>query len=106
MTNPTEQANKDSRAVWLATLDAGIRPHADILDAAGVETFESCEGGEGHHFPEPTVRFCGGRAEGFRALAVALQVGPLPVRTLRWREIGQEHAFNINPQAITRKDLR
>lgn len=65
----------------------------DILDANGVETFESCEGGEGHHFPEPTVRFYGGRAEGFRALAVALQVGPLPVKTLRryWR-IGSDGA--------------
>jgi hypothetical protein len=77
----------DQRAAWLASLDPGIRPHVDILDANGVETFESCEGAEGHCFPEPTVRFYGGRAEGFRALAVALQVGPLPVKTLRryWR---------------------
>jgi len=28
-----------------------IREFVDILDAAGVETFESCQGGEGHCFP-------------------------------------------------------
>jgi hypothetical protein len=29
--------------------------------------------GEGHTFPEPTVRFCGNYSEGFRALAAAMQ---------------------------------
>lgn len=68
---------------WLDELDPGIRPHVEILDAAGVETFESCEGGDGHCFAEPTIRFHGERGEGFRALAVALQNGPLPVRAIR-----------------------
>lgn len=74
------------REAWLATLDPGIRDYVDILDAAGVETFESCQGGEGHCFPEATVRFHGERSEGFRALAVAVQ-RELPVRVLRryWR---------------------
>ncbi len=27
----------------------------EVLRAAGVETFESCEGGAGHSYPEPTV---------------------------------------------------
>ncbi len=49
---------------------------------AKVETFESCEGGEGHAYPEPTVRFHGERAEGLRALSVALQYG-LKVLSLR-----------------------
>ncbi len=53
-------------------LDRGIAPMVEALQAAGVETFESCEGGEGHAFPVPTVRFHGYRDEGFRALAVAL----------------------------------
>ncbi len=53
-------------------LDNGIAPMVDALQAAGVETFESCEGGEGHSYPQPTVRFHGYRDEGFRALAVAL----------------------------------
>ncbi len=46
-----------------------------ILFENGIETFESCEGGGGHPFPEPTVRFHGGQGEGFRALAIALQHG-------------------------------
>jgi len=56
-------------------LDHGIRHVVEILVSNGVETFESCEGGEGHAFYEPTVRFHGSQAEGFRALAVALQHG-------------------------------
>jgi hypothetical protein len=73
----------EARRVWLEGLDEGISPYVDILDAHDIETFESCQGGDGHSFPEPTVRFYGGRGEGFRALAVALQVGPLPVKALR-----------------------
>ena len=76
----------EKREAWLATLDPGIAPYVDVLDAAGVETFESCQAGEGHAFPEPTVRFHGEHSEGFRALSVAVQL-ELPVRTLRryWR---------------------
>jgi hypothetical protein len=54
----------------------------DVLDAAGIETFESCEGGPGHGFFEPTVRFYGDNSEGFRALAVVVQ-RELPVAELR-----------------------
>jgi hypothetical protein len=63
-------------------LDPGIRRAVEVLRAAGVETFESCEGGKGHIYPEPSVRFYGNRAAGFRALAVALDNG-LPVLYLR-----------------------
>jgi hypothetical protein len=63
-------------------LDKGIRDIVVMLIANGVETFESCEGGEGHSFPEPTVRFEGRDSEGLRALSVALENG-LPVRRLR-----------------------
>lgn len=56
-------------------LDQGVRRYVEALSAAGVETFESCEGGAGHAFREPTVRFHGGQGEGFRALAVALDHG-------------------------------
>lgn len=59
----------------LERLDPGIRSVVEILASNGVETFESCEGGEGHSFHEPTVRFHGNHAEGFRALAIALQHG-------------------------------
>ena len=62
-------------------LDFGIAPAVHALVDAGVETFESCEGGEGHAYPEPAVRFHGNRAEGLRALSVAIQAG-LPVLEL------------------------
>ena len=65
-----------------AALDPGIRSFVVTLCDAGVETFESCEGGCGHAYPEPTVRFHGQRPEGLRALAVAIQAG-LPVSELR-----------------------
>jgi hypothetical protein len=74
--------NRPNRADWLASMDPGVAPYVDVLDAAGVETYESCEGGEGHTYAEPAVRFYGVRGEGFRALAVALQHG-LPVRAVR-----------------------
>lgn len=67
----------------IGELDPGIRAFVVVLDAAGIETFESCEGGEGHAFPEPTIRFYGDLGEGFRALAAALRTGPLPVQALR-----------------------
>ncbi len=57
------------------TLDAGIRTMVQILREYGIETFESCQGGEGHTFPEPTVRFYGSRGEGFRAFAAARERG-------------------------------
>jgi hypothetical protein len=63
-------------------LDPGIAAAVQSLLAAGVETFESCEGGEGHAYPVPTVRFFGDREEGFRALAAAMKAG-LPIRELR-----------------------
>jgi hypothetical protein len=63
-------------------VDAGIRREVTILSQNGIETFESCEGGPGHTFPEPTIRFCGDRAAGFKALAVALTYGLCP-RALR-----------------------
>jgi hypothetical protein len=63
-------------------LDRGIADAVRVLRDAGVETFESCQGGEGHAFPEPTVRFCGEVSEGFRALAAAMEAS-LPVAELR-----------------------
>lgn len=67
---------------WLRKLDRGIRRTVEILDAAGVETFESCQGGAGHAFPQPTVRFHGSLGAGWHALSVCFNNG-LPVRELR-----------------------
>jgi hypothetical protein len=63
-------------------LEDGIREYVELLRQEGVETFASCQGGQGHPYPVPTIRFHGERPEGFRALAVALQAG-LPVNELR-----------------------
>lgn len=72
-------------------LDDGIRYAVEVLNAAGVETFESCEGGQGHAYPEPTVRFHGNQAEGLRALSAAM-AADLPVSDLRrvWPILDQE----------------
>ncbi len=77
--------------VFEPPLDDGIQPIVLILRAAGIETYESCEGGVGHTFSVPTVRFYGDRFERFRALAVALQHA-LPVQDLRriWNIIDGE----------------
>lgn len=64
------------------SLDEGIRHIVEVLREDGIETFESCEGGEGHAFTEPTVLFYGEYAEGFRAFAVAVQ-NKLPVFGLK-----------------------
>lgn len=63
-------------------IDPGICEEVRVLYENGIETTESCEGGPGHSFPEPTVRFRGDKAEGFRALGIALQNG-LKVSELR-----------------------
>lgn len=63
-------------------LDKGIARAVFVLRRAGLETYESCESGDGHCYPEPTVRFDGSQWEGFYALVVcAFHV--LPVSTLR-----------------------
>lgn len=63
-------------------LDRWISYAVKVLRDAGIETYESCQGGKGHAFPEPTVRFHGQRGEGFRAAAVAMAAG-LPMDALR-----------------------
>jgi hypothetical protein len=63
-------------------LDEGIREIVETLIAHGVETCESCQGGEGHAYADPTVRFEGDLSEGLRAAAVALAYG-LPVSRLQ-----------------------
>jgi hypothetical protein len=63
-------------------LDRGIRRAVERLRASGIETFESCEGGKGHAFPEPTVRFYGTPEAGWRAVGVCLAYG-LPILSLR-----------------------
>jgi NADPH-dependent 2,4-dienoyl-CoA reductase/sulfur reductase-like enzyme len=63
-------------------LDRGIKRAVELLRAGGVETFESCEGGEGHAYAEPTVAFVGGPYAGWLAMSICLANG-LPVASLR-----------------------
>ena len=72
-------------------LDSGIQVYVETLNCAGIETYESCQSGEGHAYPEPSIRFHGESAEGFRALAIAIQY-KLPVASLRrvWTVIDGE----------------
>ena len=66
----------------LPELDPGIARAVVLLREAGIETFESCQGGPGHSYPEPGVRFHGQQTGGFRALGVVLEAR-LPVCSLR-----------------------
>jgi len=70
------------RRDWLSSLDPRIAHYVDVLDAAGIETFESCQSGGDHAFPEPTIRFYDDKGEGFHALAIAI-THALPVEDLR-----------------------
>jgi hypothetical protein len=57
------------------SLDPKIRRVVRPLNENGIETFESCDGGTGHAFYEPTVRFFGERSQGFKALSIAIEHG-------------------------------
>jgi len=72
-------------------IDAGIVHAVRVLWTAGVEVFESCQGGEGHGLPEPMVLFHGGKGAGWRAVAAAQEMG-LPLLALRrcWSVIDGE----------------
>jgi hypothetical protein len=63
-------------------IDLGIRKAVTCLQTNGIETFESCEGGKHHAFPEPTIRFYGTPEAGWRAVGICLAHN-LPVLSLR-----------------------
>ena len=76
----TEQLADIARQIDPVTpVDLGIVRAVKILLDAGISTYESCQGGEGHCYPEPTVRFEGHPATGWRALAL-LMTYDLPVK--------------------------
>src|SRR5215471_6528312 len=53
-------------------IDPGIRQAVKILREHNIETCESCEGGLGHAYPEPTVAFFGKARGWLAALAICL----------------------------------
>lgn len=66
----------------LEGLDPGIAHFVALLRSQGIETNESCQGGPGHTYPEPTIAFHGDTGEGPRAFAAAVTFG-LPAFELR-----------------------
>lgn len=77
-------------------LDPEIKEAVIILNQNGVETFQSCQGGEGHSYVEPTIEFYGEMGEGFRALGIALTHG-LNVKQLN-RQWKIQQGQPIGPQ--------
>jgi hypothetical protein len=53
-----------------SNIDPLILPVVQILNEHGFKTFESCQGGKGHCYPEPTVRFEGSEFDLIRAYEV------------------------------------
>jgi hypothetical protein len=64
-------------------LDPGIRRAVLILRRGGIETFESCQGGAGHAFGSPTIKFHGNAWAGLKAVAIAMENGLFVVRVQR-----------------------
>lgn len=56
-------------------LDEGIALPVRVLMESGAETFESCQGGNGHCFQYPTIRFFGDKTEGYKAFDVLAKKG-------------------------------
>ena len=55
-------------------LDPLIAPYVRILREGGVVTVQSCQGGKGHAFPEPTIQFLGPVGALWQALSVLMSV--------------------------------
>lgn len=75
-------------------IDPLIEPAVKILTEHGFKTFESCQGGEGHCFPEPTVRFSGNEYDLLRAFEIC-QFHLLPVYEAR-RVFRKEIFYDYN----------
>jgi hypothetical protein len=84
-------------------LDEGIRPAVEILQKYGFKTFESCEGGDGHCYSEPTVRFFGNEFDLFKAYQCC-KSEKLNIYCIRrvldegiWDQLFNEIVFKVDP---------
>jgi len=83
----TKQQSPIRTKMWAAKdyagIDAGVRFAVRLLHAHGMDTCQSCQGGKGHAYLEPTVDMVAGGddADGFQALAALTSYG-LPVSTV------------------------
>jgi hypothetical protein len=66
-------------------LDPLIDPYVRAMQEAGFDTFQSCQGGEGHGFDLPFISFYGDADEGQRAAIFALKRGwPVSMLSRKW----------------------
>jgi hypothetical protein len=86
---------------WYQKLDLGIRFAVRILHARGIETCQSCQGGDGHCYDRPTVDLPTGPEDaiGFGAV-FALRAFGLPVREVAlvwpvWNGLPYEKLWRI-----------
>jgi len=88
-------------------LDRGIAKAVKLLQSMGIETFESCEGGKRHAYPEPTIRFYGTSEAGWRAVGICLSHG-LPIQSLRrvWDILDGNEPTGPNWEITFRKMVR
>lgn len=86
-------------------LDPGVARAVEVLRAAGVHTYESCEGGEGHSYRQPTVKFYGTHADGWRALAVCKDHGLPVVRLSRVWDLDEGEPSGPYWQVVFRTKL-
>lgn len=70
--------NKGKDEDLFLNVDEWIRPAVIILNKHGFKTFESCQGGEGHCYPQPTIRFEGSEFDCIRAYEIC-ELYKLPV---------------------------
>jgi hypothetical protein len=73
---------EDGRLDPSYSLDPGIRHYVLVLRSQCVDTCQSCQGGPGHCYLEPTIEFRSGKGDGPRAVGAALAYD-LPVAELR-----------------------
>ena len=66
-----------------SNIDPLILPVVEILNTHGFETFDSCQGGEGHPFADGYIRFYGDEHDLLRAWEVCTTYGIRPRETHR-----------------------
>lgn len=57
------------------SLDPKIAFPVQVLRENGIDTFESCQGGDGHCFKYPSIRFFGDKTEGYKAFDILAKHG-------------------------------
>lgn len=70
MKNISCKKNKFKKTYFSEYIDPLILPAVEILNSHGFDTYESCQGGEGHCTPYPFVKFNGDEYDLIKAFEV------------------------------------